>query len=82
MKVLTSYSEEKAAYILSKGYYRIYVGNSIEAAECGGFDEEETRIIKQVTNLLCCDCKFTRLSKQIRMIHGRQERIPEWSKIS
>ena len=63
VKVLTSYSEEKAAYILSKGYYRIYVGNSIEAAECGGFDEEETRIIKQVTNLLCCDCKFTRLSK-------------------
>ena len=54
---------KKAAYILSKGYYRIYVGNSIEAAECGGFDEEETRIIKQVTNLLCCDCKFTRLSK-------------------
>lgn len=39
------------------------MGNSIEAAECGGFDEEETRIIKQVTNLLCCDCKFTRLSK-------------------
>ena len=63
VKVLTSYSEEKAAYILSKGYYRIYVGNSIEAAECGGFDEEETRIIKQVTNLLCSDCKFTRLSK-------------------
>lgn len=63
VKALTSYSEEKAAYILSKGHYGIYVGNSVEAPECGGFDIEEKKIIKQVTNLMRCDRRFIGLSK-------------------
>lgn len=64
VKTLTSYSEDKAAYIFSKGLYRIYVGNSAEALECGSFEIGETRIIKQVTNLMSCRSTLKLLSKK------------------
>lgn len=64
VRVLTSYSEEKAAYIFSEGYYRIYVGSSAEALECGGFEVSETKVIKQVTNLLSCQQELQVLSKE------------------
>lgn len=60
---LTSYSEEKAAYILCKGRYRVFAGNSVEATECGSFQVNETKVIKKVSNLLSCRQKFTQLSK-------------------
>lgn len=64
MKNLTSYSEREAAYILSQGYYRIYVGNSAEAPECGGFEVDTRKIVKQVTNLLSCGQELKTLSKK------------------
>ena len=63
-KTLASYSEETAAYILSKGNYRVYIGNSSEAPACGCFDVDERKIIKQVTNLLCTDTEVKVLSKR------------------
>ncbi|HBA69626.1 MAG TPA: hypothetical protein DCZ40_09760 [Lachnospiraceae bacterium] len=62
--MLVSYSEEKAAYVLSKGHYRIYVGNSVQAPECGEFEVEEGRIVKQVTNLLSGSSIMKILSKK------------------
>lgn len=59
---LTSYSEEKAAYLLEAGEYVVFVGNSAEAEECGRFRVDETSIIKQVSNLMQPDKKFVRLS--------------------
>lgn len=62
--VMTSYSEAKAAYIFSKGTYAVYVGNSVEAAQCGSFEQKETRVIRQVKGLLACRKDFTVLSKK------------------
>lgn len=61
---LISYSEERAAYIFSKGHYSVYVGNSVEAPVCGGFEAEKTQVVKQVANLLACRQEMTLLSKQ------------------
>lgn len=61
---LVSYSEERAAYIFSKGHYCVYAGNSVEAPACGGFEAEETSVVKQVTNLLACRQEMTLLSKK------------------
>lgn len=61
---LTSYSEEKAAYILSKGQYHVYAGNSVEAQECGNFEVNETIVTKQVSNLLSCKKELRFLSKK------------------
>ena len=62
-KVLASYSRERAAYILSKGRYHVYVGNSAEAPECGSFEIGDTKVIKQVSNLLSCREGMELLSK-------------------
>lgn len=61
---LSSYSEEKAAYILSKGQYHIYAGNSVTAQECGSFEVKETVVTKQVSNLLSCKEELRLLSKK------------------
>ena len=62
--VMTSYSEAKSAYIFSEGIYAVYVGNSVEAAQCGSFEQKETRVIRQVKGLLACRKGFTVLSKR------------------
>lgn len=64
MKNLTSYSEEEAAYILSKGYYHVYVGNSAEASGCGGFEIDTRKIVKRVNNLLSCGQELKTLSRK------------------
>lgn len=61
---LVSYSEERAAYIFSKGHYCVYAGNSVDAPLCGGFEAEKTQVVKQVTNLLACRQEMTLLSKK------------------
>lgn len=72
---LTAYSEQKAAYILEKGTYRVYVGNSCEAPQAGSFVVDNTEIIKQVTNLMRPNMEFTRLSK-----HAPEETFPKGEK--
>ena len=51
-KHLTSYSEEKAAWLMEAGTYRVYVGDSVNAPLCGSFFLPEDDIIKQVSNLM------------------------------
>lgn len=64
MKNLVSYSEEEAAYILSKGHYRVYVGNSAKASEHGGFEVDTRKVMKQVTSLLSCGQELKTLSRK------------------
>lgn len=61
---LVSYSEERAAYIFSKGHYSVYAGNSVEAPICGGVEAEKTQVVKQAANLLACRQEMTPLSKK------------------
>ena len=50
--VLTSYDEERAAWILEKGFYGIWVGNSLASAKlCGGMKLDATATKRQVKNL-------------------------------
>ena len=49
---LTSYDEESAAWILEKGFYGIWIGNSLASAKlCGGMKLDATAIKRQVKNL-------------------------------
>lgn len=64
VKMLTSFSEKEKAYILSAGEYRIYVGNSANAEQCGSFFVKEKRIIKKVEHLMTCEKSFLRLSRK------------------
>lgn len=64
VKMLTSFSEEEKAYILSAGEYRIYAGNSADAKPCGSFFVSEKRIIKKTEHLIKCGKRFPRLTKK------------------
>ena len=49
---LSSYDEEHAAWILEKGFYGVFAGNSLENAELiGGIRLDETVMLEQVKNL-------------------------------
>nr|WP_295278764.1 glycoside hydrolase family 3 protein [uncultured Blautia sp.] len=49
---LTSYDEEKAAWILEKGFYGIFLGNSLESAELiGGAKLDQDVVTEKVKNL-------------------------------
>ena len=49
---LTSYDEERAAWILEKGFYGIWIGNSLASAKlCGGMKLDATATKSQVKNL-------------------------------
>ena len=49
---LTSYDEESAAWILEKGFYGIWIGNSLASAKlCGGMKLDATVTKRQVKNL-------------------------------
>lgn len=61
---LTSYCESEAAYILEAGSYRVYVGNSVKAQNCGTFTVNVTEIVKKVSNLMVAQKKIKTLSKK------------------
>lgn len=63
-KHLTSYSEEKAAYLLEPGTYQVYIGNSVEAPRCGNFVINKEELVKKVTNLMVQQEKIHTLSKR------------------
>ena len=49
---LTSYNEEKAAWVLEKGFYGIFLGNSLESAELiGGVKLDQDVVTEKVKNL-------------------------------
>ena len=63
-KHLTSYREEDASYILEEGNYHVFIGNSVEAPNCGKFFVAAEEIIKKVTNLMTPDKPVETLSKK------------------
>ena len=63
---LVSFDTKRAAYILSKGTYDVYVGNSVEAPRVSAFAADDTKVIRQVENLLSCGQQMTLLSKKDR----------------
>ena len=47
---MSSYDEEKSAYILEKGVYKIYLGASVRSAEvCGEYTVYEDRVVQQLS---------------------------------
>ena len=63
---LTSYSEEKAAYILEPGTYQLFVGNSVDAPCCGRFQIQGEEIIKQVVNRMQPQQEIHTMSKRAK----------------
>lgn len=63
IKEFASYSEEKAAYILEKGTYGIYVGiSALEKEEVFTFELANSRITQSLTNL----CVPKKLSRRLK----------------
>ena len=47
---MSSYDEEKSAYIIEKGIYKIYLGADVRSAElCGEYEADEDTVIQQLT---------------------------------
>ena len=64
-KQLLSYDECKAAWVLEKGVYTFYVGNSVRSLMPAGLWEvEETRIFSQSEHLMQCPVEVEVLSKR------------------
>lgn len=61
---MTSYSEEKAAYLLEAGGYRFYVGNDVNAPFCGELVLDSEMIIKQAANRMAPPKAVSVLSKR------------------
>lgn len=61
---MASYSEQKAAWIMEAGNYRVHVGNSVYAPMSGNFMVAEAKIIKQLSNLMVPQEKISTLSKR------------------
>ncbi|MBQ6264471.1 MAG: glycoside hydrolase family 3 protein [Clostridia bacterium] len=50
MSEMSSYDEEKSAYILEKGVYRIYTGSDVRSARaCGEYKVDEDRTVRQLS---------------------------------
>ncbi len=46
---MSSYDEEKSAYIIEKGVYKIYLGTDVRSAElCGQYNADEDTVIQQL----------------------------------
>jgi beta-glucosidase len=63
--ILTSFDEESASWIMEKGSYKLYLGNSVKKLEeCGEFVLNQDEIIKKVENLMRTPVKLKTLSKK------------------
>lgn len=63
-KYLTSYDEQKAAYVMDAGTYTVYVGNDVNAPVYGSFILDEVKVVKQVSNLMTPNQELVYLSKR------------------
>ena len=62
---LVSYDEKSAAWILEKGFYGIWVGNSLENAELvGGMQLDESVALEKVKNLFAKKEELNELAQQ------------------
>lgn len=69
---LTSYDEESAAWILEKGFYGIWIGNSLASAKlCGGMKLDATVTKRQVKNL------FPLKQDLEEIVQKQQRNLPE-----
>ncbi|MEH7491414.1 glycoside hydrolase family 3 protein [Neobacillus niacini] len=61
----TSYDSDTASWIMEKGTYRIYAGNSVkQLVSAGVFELNEDKIIRKVTNLMQPPVEIPTLSKK------------------
>lgn len=64
-KMLCSYDEESAAWIMEAGIYRFYAGNSVKnLSQCGEIQIGQTKVLKQVENLMRLPVQMDVLSKK------------------
>lgn len=60
----TVYDDDRAAYILDAGIYKIYAGGDVRSAACvGSFEVEKTKLVRQVENRMQPVMNFTALSQ-------------------
>ena len=72
----TFYAEEKAAWVLGKGFYGIFVGNSLESAElAGGLKLDEDVILEKVKNLFPLKDSLKELSQQAGQTEKRENAL-------
>jgi beta-glucosidase len=61
----TSYDTDTASWIMEKGVYAIWFGNSVKDVEkAGSFELKETKTIKKVANRMCSPVEISTLSKR------------------
>lgn len=62
---LTSFDTDQAAWVMESGEYQFYVGNCVkDLKECGKFRLEDTKVVKQVENLMVPPVEIDTLSKK------------------
>lgn len=61
-KDMTVFDTERAAFVMPKGEYAVFAGNSSLAAQCGSFTADES-IVKQVTHLMQPVAEIAELTK-------------------
>jgi beta-glucosidase len=61
----TSYDEDSASWMMEKGIYEIWVGNSVKNVEkAGSFELRQCKSIKKVANRMCPPVEIQTLSKK------------------
>ena len=72
----TFYGEEKAAWVLGKGFYGIFAGTSLESAElAGGLKLDEDVILEKVKNLFPLKDSLKELSQQAGQTEKRENAL-------
>ncbi len=65
VKWLASYDEEQAAWVMERGEYRLFVGESLATAQpCGSFTLAEDRIVWQVRPCMVFPLPFTEMNPE------------------
>jgi len=66
--MLTSYDTEKAAWVMEKGKYEFFLGNSVQQlVACGTLALADDKLIKQVENLMVSPVEIEVLSKKTKV---------------
>lgn len=76
-KVFASYDEEKTAYILEEGTYKVYCGNSLaDAKESGVFVIPETQIVEKVHSIGRPVEDFKKITKNDTSVNEDSKIVP------
>ena len=78
---LTFYEEEKAAWVLGKGFYGIFVGTSLESVElAGGLKLDEDVVLEKVKNLFPLKESLKELQQQFGQTEKRENALKAQAK--